>query len=173
MFTEDSIVTIARETVEEYVKKGTIKEINDNELSPELKKQAGVFVTLKKESNLRGCIGTVQPTQPNIAREIVKNAVNAAAHDPRFPAVREDELEYLSYSVDVLGQKEKVEDKTDLDPQKYGVVVKKGTRTGLLLPDLEGVDTIEKQLEIARKKAGIKETGNFEIYRFPVIRYKE
>lgn len=138
-----------------------------------LKERAGVFVSIKKDGNLRGCIGTIYPTQENIAKEIIRNAVAAGFHDPRFEEVTEDELDSLVYDVDILSAPEKVTSISELDPKKYGVIVRKGARQGLLLPDLEGVDTIEEQLKIACRKAGIDYAReDFEIERFTVERHK-
>ena len=131
------------------------------------------FVTLKKNEKLRGCIGTIRPTQKNIVAEVQKNAISAAEHDPRFPALKADELKEIDYSVDIIGEMEKVDDREKLNPEKYGIMVKGGHHSGLLLPDLEGIDTVEKQINIARKKAGLTKNDEIEIYRFEVKRYKE
>ena len=136
--------------------------------------KAGVFVSIHKNGALRGCIGTISPVCETVAEEIVRNAVSAGAYDPRFPAVREPELPYLSYSVDVLGEAEPVEDTGELDARRYGVIVTKGRKRGLLLPDLDGVDTVEEQLRIARQKAGIREEdADVAVERFEVIRHGE
>lgn len=172
MLIKEDLPKLARKTVEDYVLYGRREEINEN-LEEDLKRKAGCFVTLKKDGKLRGCIGTTKGTQKNIAEEVQKNAISAAIHDPRFAEVNSSELENISYSVDVLGEMEKVEDKNELDPKKYGVLVKGGHQSGLLLPDLEGVDSIEEQLKIARKKAGLLASDNIEIYRFVVKRYEE
>ncbi|MFZ2330862.1 MAG: AmmeMemoRadiSam system protein A [Atribacterota bacterium] len=136
-----------------------------------IKEQAGVFVSLKKEGRLRGCIGTFLPTKSNTALEIIENAVSAAIHDPRFCPVTLDEMESLSISVDILTAPEKVKDISQLDPRKYGVIVSSGYKKGLLLPDLEGVDSAEQQIDIARQKAGIYADEDFFIERFEVKRY--
>ncbi len=165
------LVALAKRAIEEYVRSGRVIEPPE-ELTPEMKLRAGVFVSLKKHGQLRGCIGTFLPTTENVAREVIKNAISAATQDPRFPPVREDELDEIEYSVDVLSEPERVEHINELDPKKYGVIVSKGYRKGLLLPDLEGVDTVDKQLEIARYKAGIMpDETDVDIYRFRVERY--
>ena len=127
--------------------------------------------TLKKDGQLRGCIGTFAPTQTTLAAEIIRNAVLAATEDPRFEPLREDELPTLQVSVDVLSEPEKVENEAQLDPKEYGVIVQQGHRRGLLLPDLEGVDTVEEQLHIAKRKAGIADTAAVDLFRFRVRRY--
>jgi AmmeMemoRadiSam system protein A len=165
------LVSLAKRAVAEYVKHGQV--INPpGELTPEMQERAGVFVSLKKTGQLRGCIGTFAPTTANIAEEIIKNAIAAATQDPRFAPVDEEELETLTYSVDVLSEPEQVTDLKQLDPKNYGVIVVKGLQKGLLLPDLEGVTTVEEQLRIARIKAGISpHDEGCVIYRFKVKRY--
>lgn len=165
-------VGLAKRAIAEYVKNKKVLPVPDM-LPPEMQKKAGVFVSLKKHGELRGCIGTFMPAYRNIYEEIVRNAIAAATEDPRFSPVREDELEEISYSVDVLSSPERVTDILELDPKRYGIIVVKGYRKGLLLPDLEGVNTVEEQLMIAKMKAGIDPSDNdVEIYRFTVERYK-
>lgn len=140
-------------------------------LPEELQKPAGVFVSLKKQGQLRGCIGTILPTQTTAAAEIIRNAVSAATADPRFPRVQPIELEQLEVSVDILSTPERIDALDKLDPRRYGVLVRCGGRSGVLLPDLEGVDTVEDQVAIACSKAGIKPVEPIELYRFEVVRY--
>lgn len=168
---EDSYVKLARETLENYIKYNKLPEIPKSVPKEMLSNRAGVFVTIKKQGQLRGCIGTFLPTQENIAKEIQKNAISAGCEDPRFHPVRENELCELIYSVDVLSKPEPVDSIDELDPEKYGVIVKKGFRCGLLLPNLGGVDTIEQQLSIALQKAGILPNEKFEVARFKVVRH--
>lgn len=163
-------VEIARRALESKVK-GESPSKPPGEIPPELQKPGAAFVSLKKGGELRGCIGTVAPTQKNLAEEIAANAVSAGLRDPRFPPVSPSELDQLTYSVDVLSEPEKVEDPAQLDPREYGVIVRSGRKTGLLLPALEGVNTVEEQLRIARQKAGILPEEPVEIYRFQVVRY--
>jgi AmmeMemoRadiSam system protein A len=169
---EESVyVKLARETIENYIKKGKI--INSPPGLPKemVNQKAGVFVSLKKFGDLRGCIGTFMPTQGNIAQEIIKNAISAAVDDPRFSSVNVSELEDLSISVDVLSAPEEVKDISQLDPKKYGVIVSSGYKKGLLLPDLEGVDTVKYQIDIAKRKAGIYPGEKVKLYRFEVKRF--
>ncbi|MEW5746901.1 MAG: AmmeMemoRadiSam system protein A [Nitrospirota bacterium] len=143
------------------------------ELAGSMDRRAGVFVCLKRHGELRGCIGTFLPTTENVCNEIVKNAIAAATEDPRFPPVQRRELDSLEYSVDILTEPERVSGLSQLDPGRYGVIVVKGARKGLLLPDLEGVDTVEEQLRIAKMKAGIAPSDDdVELFRFAVERYK-
>jgi len=164
------LVRLARETIEHYVR--ARKAISPpEELTREMKQRAGAFVSLHKRGALRGCIGTIQPTSSNVAQEVIQNAISAATRDPRFPPVQASELEDLEISVDVLYPPEPIESIDELDPKRYGVVVESGWRRGLLLPDLEGVDTAEYQVEIARRKAGISLHEPVQLYRFEVKRY--
>jgi AmmeMemoRadiSam system protein A len=133
--------------------------------------RAGVFVSLKKNGELRGCIGTTAPTTASVAAEIIQNAISAATRDPRFAPVRPDEWDDLAVSVDVLEPSEPVADENDLDPAVYGVIVSSGARSGLLLPNLDGVDTVREQLDIARRKAGIRADEPVRLRRFKVTRY--
>lgn len=171
MKTEHPLVQLARQTIETYVRTG--KRIRPPEnLTPEMKERAGVFVSLHKHGQLRGCIGTFEPTTPNVAQEIIQNAISSATRDPRFEPVRPDELADLEISVDILTPPEPISGPEELDPKRYGVIVEAGWRRGLLLPDLEGVDTVEYQLAIARRKAGIGPNEPVKLYRFEVRRYK-
>ncbi len=167
------MVKLAERAIEEYVRHGrVIDPPPEEEMTPEMKREAGAFVSIKKRGNLRGCIGTFLPTQKNVAMEVIKNAIAAATQDPRFPPVTEDELDELEVSVDVLSTPEPVDDISQLDPKKYGVIVESGWRRGLLLPDLEGVDTVRQQLAIAMAKAGINPGEPVKVYRFTVERFK-
>ena len=164
------IVQLAREAVESYIENGEV--IKPREFTPEMKGKAGVFVSLKKRGQLRGCIGTFEPTQQNVGEEIVHNAISSAVYDPRFRPVSPAELKDLEYSVDVLTAPEPVESIAQLDPRKYGVIVQSGYRRGLLLPDLEGVDDVETQIAICRQKADIASSEPVELYRFEVRRFR-
>ena len=172
---EDAYVRMARKTIEEYVFTGSITGVLEDysEKLPEemTAKRAGVFVSIKKEGRLRGCIGTIQAVQVSIAEEIVKNAVSAATEDPRFPPIEPEELDKLTITVDVLGDTEKIDSADKLDVKRYGVVVTRGHRRGLLLPNLDGVDTVEEQIAIAKRKAGIGMDETAGLERFEVIRH--
>ena len=167
---EHPLVQLARRTIEEYVRHGEVIS-PPSELTPEMKPRAGVFVSLHKGGALRGCIGTIEPVRPTVAEETIRNAISAATRDPRFPAVPPDELAELEITADVLGEPETVTSLDELDPKRYGVIVQKGRRRGLLLPNLEGVDTVEKQIDIALRKAWISKDEEYEIQRFEVVRY--
>jgi AmmeMemoRadiSam system protein A len=164
------LVELARKSVETFIKEGK-KIAPPDPLPPEMTEKAGVFVCLKKFGELRGCIGTYLPTNECIGAEVIANAISAAIKDPRFSPVEEGELSDLSYSVDILSCPEKVDSISDLNPKKYGIIVVSGFRRGLLLPDLEGVDTVEEQLRITKMKAGILPHEEVEIFRFEVKRY--
>ena len=133
--------------------------------------QAGAFVSIHKQGRLRGCIGTIGPTRDSLAEEIINNAISASTEDPRFPAITENELKLLEINVDVLGEPEYIHSMDQLDVKRYGVIVTKGYRRGLLLPDLEGVDTPEEQVSIAKRKAGIRDDEDVKLERFEVIRH--
>ena len=169
---EDSHVRLARETICRFVRSGEILPVPAWVPQQMRSGRAGVFVSLHKDGALRGCIGTFLPTRENIAREIVSNAVSAATRDPRFPPVRPEELERLEISVDVLSAPEAVDRPEELDPKRYGIIVRSGNRRGLLLPDLDGVDTAEEQISIARKKAGIAPWQKVTLERFQVVRHR-
>lgn len=164
-------ISLAQNVLEKHIKEGKELEITKDLPKEMLEKQAGVFVTIKKHGQLRGCIGTIFPTQENIATEIARNAIGAALQDPRFPPITREELPFLEYSVDVLTCPEPVDSIEKLNPKEYGIIVKKGIRRGVLLPDLEGVDTVNEQLNIALQKAGIHPKESYEIERFKVIRH--
>ncbi len=165
------LVKLARDTVETFVTKGEIIS-PPSEPAPEMKNRAGVFVSIHKEGALRGCIGTFEPVAENVAKEIIENAISSATRDPRFLPVSPEELDDLDYSVDVLMEPESIESEDQLDPKKYGVIVQSGLRRGLLLPDLEGVDTVKQQIDICRQKAGIPSDKSVKLHRFEVQRYK-
>ncbi|HEY3374133.1 MAG TPA: AmmeMemoRadiSam system protein A [Candidatus Aquicultor sp.] len=137
-----------------------------------INRRAGAFVCLKVNGNLRGCIGTIEPTQANLAEEIMSNALQAAFDDPRFIPVSADELTSLEFTVDILDEPEPIRSIRELDPKIYGVIVQQGYKTGLLLPDIEGVGSAEQQVAIAKQKAGIDIHENTELFRFRVIRYE-
>jgi AmmeMemoRadiSam system protein A/AmmeMemoRadiSam system protein B len=168
---EDPFVRLARLSLETYVKTGKYA-VLPTELPDEMTKQrAGVFVSLKKDGMLRGCIGTFEPTRKSVAEEILHNAVSAGKRDPRFDPVTEDELPELTYSVDVLESPEPVDSPKKLDPARYGVIVESRGRCGLLLPNLAGVNTVEQQISIARRKAGIGPDDPVRLQRFKAVRH--
>ncbi|MDD2426539.1 MAG: AmmeMemoRadiSam system protein A [Eubacteriales bacterium] len=169
---EDPYLKLAQDSVESFIKHGTILPTPPDLPAEMLEQQSGVFVTLYKDNCLRGCIGTIEPSRANIAEEIIHNAVSSAKYDPRFPSVQQSELDQLEYSVDILGEKEEVSSVNELDPERYGVIVSNGRRRGLLLPRLEGVDTAEDQLAIALIKAGLDPDKEYKIERFEVHRHE-
>lgn len=171
---ENIYVKLAKGTIEKHL--GLEEKIYSEEILPEeLKCQAAAFVSIKKNGQLRGCIGTIHPTEDSLAEEIRSNAMSAAFRDPRFPPVKEEEISELEFSVDVLEEPEEIDSLNDLDPHQYGVIVEKGRHRGLLLPNLEGIDTVEEQVEIALRKAGLRPVNGIEgvqLYRFKVTRHK-
>jgi len=165
------IVKLAKEAVETYITNSNIIS-PPARLSTEMKKQAGVFVSLHRFGKLRGCIGTFEETKENVAQEIIANAISSATKDPRFPPVTAGELKDLEYSVDVLTKPRPVKDKNKLDPKKHGLIVECGFKKGLLLPDLEGVDSVDRQIDICCQKAGIMPDEPLKLQCFRVKRYK-
>ena len=168
---EDAYVKLARRSLESFLLR-RCKLQTPEDLAPEFtEKKAGVFVSIKKDGRLRGCMGTIKPVENCVADEIINNALAAGFGDTRFNALKEHELDEIQISVDVLGEPEKVDSVDMLDPQKYGVIVGMGCAEGLLLPNLEGITTVEQQVAIALQKAGIPKTSGFEIKRFEVERH--
>lgn len=169
---EDQYVKIARQSLENYVlykERIRLPEEANNDLFAQ---KGGAFVSIKKDGELRGCIGTTEATESSIGEEIIKNAIHAGTQDPRFYPVEKNELSDLIYSVDILGEMEAIDSKDRLDPQNYGVVVEHGHKRGLLLPNLEGVNTVQQQIGIALEKSGIKKGEKYKMYRFKVERHK-
>lgn len=169
------LVALARETIERFVLDGVRVEPPE-ELTAAMRRRAGAFVTVRRHGQLRGCIGTIQPTCDTVAEEVIQNAISAITRDPRFPPLTREELEGLEVKVDVLGEPETVESLDQLDPKRYGLIVqskRQHGKRGLLLPDLEGIDTVEKQVHWTRyHKAGITDPEEpVEMFRFEVRRY--
>ena len=170
--TEDCYRALARQALEFAVRNDSMFPL-PKDLSDELlKNKAGAFVSLHKNGRLRGCIGTIQPTQKNVALEIIQNAVSAGLNDNRFEPVTVYELPFLTYKVDILSKPESISGVEELDVKRYGVIVSSGYKRGLLLPNLDGIDTVEEQVAIARKKGGISEKEPIKLERFEVIRHE-
>ena len=175
----DEYVKLARASMEFYIKNRKKLKLPDDiseELMKSLPKEmftraAGAFVSIHKNGELRGCIGTIGPATNCIAQEIINNAISASTRDPRFEPITEDELKWLEVNVDILGEPEDIDSMDQLDVKRYGVIVTSGYRRGLLLPDLEGVDDVETQVSIAMRKGGIKPGDNYSLQRFEVIRH--
>ena len=168
----DPWVRLAWQSVERWVKDRRIAEVPDGLPEELTRSRAGAFVSIHRQGRLRGCIGTIAPTRDSLAEEIIHNAVSAASRDPRFDPIRPDELPWLEINVDVLGEPEDIASEAELDVKRYGVIVRKGHRRGLLLPDLEGVDTVRQQVDIAKQKAGIGPKEKVGLQRFEVVRHR-
>ena len=168
---EDPYVRLARETVESWVLDRKTPGVPDWATAEMKQNRAGVFVSIHKDGKLRGCIGTFLPTRECIAKEIISNAVSASTRDPRFDPIGPEELKWLEINVDVLSTPKPIGSKEELDVKRYGVIVSSGSRRGLLLPDLDGVDTVDEQVDIARRKAGIREQDPITLERFEVVRH--
>lgn len=177
MKTSHPYPALARLTISEYLVKGQV----DSDLPAQISTDptfwsspAACFVTLKtKAGELRGCIGTIIPTRPDLGQEIMANAISAATQDPRFPPLTSSELGQITISVDILSTPESISGPEQLDPSQWGVIVEKQGLRGLLLPNLEGVDTVAKQLDIAARKAGLPGPQGASLKRFSVSRYHE
>ncbi len=163
---------LARKAISTFLKEN--KFIKPPDTTPEelIQRQAGVFVSLHQNSDLRGCIGTINPVQNNIAEEIIHNAISAATKDPRFQPLNPEELSKTDISVDILTEPLPANIK-ELDPDKYGVIVKKDNQTGLLLPNLPGITNVYEQIQIACQKAGLDPNDSFSIFKFEVKRISE
>jgi AmmeMemoRadiSam system protein A len=172
------LVKLARETIERYVRDSLVPDAPpESELTPEMKEKGGVFVSIKKKGQLRGCIGTIEPRQSNVAQEVIQNAISSATRDPRFAPIGADELDDLEISVDVLSAPEPIDSLDQLDPKRYGLIVQSlenPLKRGLLLPDLPSIQTAEEQFHHTKVyKAGIVDDDEpIQMYRFEVIRYK-
>jgi len=166
---QDPYVMLADRAVRAYVTDGRVVDPPAS-LPAGMESKAGTFVSIKKYGALRGCIGTFAPTEPTIAAEVIANAIKAATADPRFPPIAPDELDDLDLSVDVLSEPAPCSE-ADLDPCRYGVIVESRWRRGLLLPDLPGVESVEQQIDIARRKAGIGADEPYQLLRFTVERH--
>ncbi len=169
---EDWYVRLAKQSLENYIRTGKQIGAKDTTEYPDFlsRERAGVFVCIKKDGELRGCIGTILPTCDSTLEETIALAISAGTSDPRFPTVTVNELPYLKYTVDVMGTPEPAT-RDSLDEKRYGVIVTSGHRRGLLLPNLEGVDSVEEQIDISCRKGGIDPTGHYEIERFMVERH--
>ncbi|MBR6220342.1 MAG: AmmeMemoRadiSam system protein A [Clostridia bacterium] len=168
----DPWVALAWRSVENWVLNRKVMDVPEGLPEALAQGRAGAFVSIHKQGRLRGCIGTIAPTRNSLAEEIIHNAVSACSRDPRFAPVRADELKWLEINVDVLGAPEDIASEAELDVKRYGVIVSRGSRRGLLLPDLEGVDTVRQQVDIARQKAGIGPTERVDLQRFEVVRHR-
>ncbi len=169
----DIYVELARRSLTSYIADGRKLKLPEDLPDELINRRAGAFVSLHKNGELRGCIGTIGPTTSCVAQEIINNAVSASTRDPRFPAVTSDELPELEINVDVLTEPENIDSLDKLDVRRYGVIVSTPDgRRGLLLPDLEGVDTVEEQVSIAMHKGGISSGESICLQRFEVVRHK-
>ncbi|PIQ96039.1 MAG: AmmeMemoRadiSam system protein A [Nitrospinae bacterium CG11_big_fil_rev_8_21_14_0_20_56_8] len=163
-------VTLAQDSIRYYLDHSQPLPCPE-ELPEELRRKAAAFVSIKKGRELRGCIGTLTPTRPSLAEEIIHNAISAATRDPRFSSVTREEIPYLAVSVDVLTPMEEISGLSGHDTRRYGLVVKCGDRQGVLLPDLEGIDDARDQLGYCLRKGRVGENENYQMFRFEVQRF--
>ena len=167
----DIYVRLARNTIEKYISQGIIPDVPDDLPKELLQNRAGAFVSIHEHGRLRGCIGTILATKECIAKEIIDNAISASTKDPRFDPITKDELDWLEINVDILSEPEDIDSKDELDVKRYGVIVSNRYKRGLLLPDLDGIDTVDEQIAIAKKKAGISDNEDYSLQRFEVTRH--
>jgi len=167
-----SYVLLAKKAVEEYIMYNNV--ISHQNIYENYIHDKGVFITINKNNKLRGCMGTYYPTKETIEDEIINNAILAATSDNRFKKINIDELNKLTYSVTLINEPKIVNDKIELNPKKYGILVASNLgKTGILLPNLDGVDTIDKQLDIVLKKASINlNNEETKLHKFTVEKYK-
>ena len=172
--TAHPLVKLAAQAIETFLSDQRVIEPPETLFTemPDARMRAGVFVCLKRQGELRGCVGTTEPVQGTLAKEVIENAIGSAIRDPRFPPIQRSELEDLEISVDVLGPAELVLDLSGLDHRRYGIILRSGLRHGVLLPDIEGINSVAEQVEVARKKAGLRSDDPVEIRRFEVKRYR-
>lgn len=168
----DAYVMLAKKSLESYILRDEKIDVPKNLPEEMLNSRAGAFVSIHKFGKLRGCIGTILPTTDCVAEEIIENAISASTRDPRFDPIEPEELQYLEINVDVLSEPEEIASMDELDVKKYGVIVSSGYKRGLLLPDLDGVDTVEEQVSIAMQKGGISPGEKISLQRFKVIRHR-
>ena len=168
----DAYVRLARKTIEQYIRFHSVPEVPKDLPKEMLNTRAGAFVSIHEHGKLRGCIGTTGPTTKCVAQEIIQNAISASTRDPRFDPIGPEELDYLEIKVDVLGEPERISSAEELDVKRYGVIVSSGRKRGLLLPDLDGVDTVEQQVSIAMQKGGIRRGEPLTLERFEVVRHE-
>ncbi len=168
----DDYVMLAKKSLESYILRDEKIDVPKGLPEEMLNSRAGAFVSIHKFGKLRGCIGTILPTTDCVAEEIIENAISASTRDPRFDPIKPEELQYLEINVDVLSEPEEIASMDELDVKKYGVIVSSGYKRGLLLPDLDGVDTVEEQVSIAMQKGGISPGEKISLQRFEVIRHR-
>lgn len=164
-------VTLARRAIEYFLEHGRVPR---PEAEPDDPPPSGLFVSIhetphggEEEGRLRGCIGSITPSEPTFRDELARVAVSAAMSDPRFPPLAPGELDGLDITVYLLGELEPIADVAELDPARYGVVVKGlHGRTGLLLPSIAGITAPEQQVAIARQKGRFHPDEPVEMYRF-------
>jgi len=171
-----TLVALAQKAVETYINTGKIIKAEDNLIKEFSERKAGVFITIEKNQDLRGCIGTYLPTRDNIIEEVIQSAISAAVEDYRFGPIQKQELPFLSYTVSILEKPELIKNKKELDPKEYGIIIKTlnyPPKSALLLPDLEGIDTIEKQISITCQKGEINPLEEeLIIYKFRIKKYE-
>ena len=168
----DVYVRLARQAIETYIATKRVMKLSET-FDPNItKRKAGVFVTIRRDGELRGCIGTIKAKKKCVGEEIIANAIAAACKDERFEPLQPDQLDNLIISVDVIQNLIPILGVADLDSQLYGVMVEWQDHHAVLLPNLPGIDTPEQQISVAKRKAGIDEDEEITLYRFEVKRHQ-
>lgn len=167
----DPLVNLAKKSIESYVCYGKTIDVPEGLPTQLTNTRAGTFVSIHKNGKLRGCTGTIVPTKENLAKEIIHNAISASSCDSRFTPIEPSEIKFLEINVDVLSEPENIDSELELDVKRYGVIVTKDNRRGVLLPDIDGIDTVDQQVSIAKQKAGIDPDEKVTLQRFEVIRH--
>lgn len=165
-------IALAHKAVKTYLENGQIISA-PVPLPPEMSISAAVFVSIYTDGQLRGCRGTIIPTEPNLAEAIIQIAIASATDDPRFLPITLPEVPGIKIKIDVLSPLEPVKDINNLDEKVYGVMIQGGRRRAVLLPNIAAVDSVSRQLELVRKKAGLSPNEPANLYQFTVTRYEE
>ena len=161
-----NLADLARKAVETYITTKEMINVHEMSLKEERAQKSGVFVTINSKNNLRGCVGTIRAYHENIIEETIQNSISAAVRDKRFAPISKEEFQSLSYAVNIIDEPEVVTDMEEMDPLKYGLIVSNGYRQGILLPNIEGIRTIEEQLGNAMIKADIIQGEPVWLYKF-------
>ena len=163
---ENIVCGLAREAVETRVRENRVIGMS-SDLPSFMKLPTGCFVTIVKGNDNVGCMGTLQPQEGSLAREIVASAVMAATADPWHNSISIGELPRLKYIVSIPGELRRVKSSDQLDPLKLGLLVRKGRKSALLLPG-EAL-TPEWQVYECKRKAGIPQNEKVEMFIFETV----
>ena len=166
------LLQTARQAIQQYLDGDSL---NVPAMEDALNQSRGVFVTLwEGQRKLRGCMGRTEGITPSLTQEVAECAILAATRDPRFqPLTQATQLQELSIELSLLMPLEPIVNESALDPQRYGVVVSAGKRRGLLLPNVDGIDTVREQLHVACQKGKIDPDEPYALSRFEVLKISD